>query len=282
MNTIRVNRKSIGINFTARGEAEILIWAPEASGVFLYLPYSNENIHLIKQEYGYWSCITGEVKVGDRYFIQLGNDEKYPDPASLFQPEGIYGPSEIINLNAFEWTDQSWPNMPLENYIFYELHTGAFTPGGTFLQIESKLDYLVRLGITAIELMPVAQFPGARNWGYDGVFPFAVQNTYGGPSGLQHLINTCHTKGLAVVLDVVYNHLGPEGNNLHRFGPYFTDKYKTPWGSAINFDDGGCDAVRKFFIENALMWFRDFHVDALRLDAVHAIKDFSALHILKE
>lgn len=205
-----------------------------------------------------------------------------PDPASLAQPDGVHGTSQAINIKNFEWTDSQWKNIPLEEYILYEIHTGTFTPQGTFESIEKKLDYLKDLGVNAIEIMPVAQFPGNRNWGYDGVFPFAVQNSYGGANALQQLVNTCHQKSIAVVLDVVYNHLGPEGNYLPQFAPYFTDKYKTPWGSAINFDDAWCDGVRHYFIENALMWFRDFHIDALRLDAVHAIKDFSPVHILQE
>ncbi|RYE05613.1 MAG: malto-oligosyltrehalose trehalohydrolase, partial [Sphingobacteriaceae bacterium] len=186
-----------------------------------------------------------------------------------------------LNLQ-FDWTDESWQNINLAAYIFYEIHTGTFTSEGTFEAIEQKLDYLKELGITAIELMPVAQFPGERNWGYDGVFPFAVQNSYGGPKALQQLVNLCHKKSIAVVLDVVYNHLGPEGNYFAEFGPYFTPKYKTPWGEAVNFDDEYCDAVRSFYIENALMWFRDFHIDALRMDAVHALKDFSPKHIVQE
>ncbi|HZG00138.1 MAG TPA: malto-oligosyltrehalose trehalohydrolase, partial [Chitinophagales bacterium] len=204
------------------------------------------------------------------------------DPTSLFQPEGVHGNAEALDLTSFGWTDEKWKNPALKDYIIYELHIGTFTPAGTFESVVEKLDHLVELGVTAVEIMPVAQFPRERNWGYDGVFPFAVQNSYGGPHGLQTLVDACHAKGLAVVLDVVYNHVGPEGNYLGDFAPYFTDKYKTPWGSAINFDDAWCDGVRRFAVENALMWFRDFHIDALRLDAVHAIKDFSPKHILQQ
>ncbi|HEY0898647.1 MAG TPA: malto-oligosyltrehalose trehalohydrolase, partial [Sphingobacteriaceae bacterium] len=218
---------------------------------------------------------------GDQYQFLL-DGELRPDPASLSQPEGVHGPSQAVDLQAFHWADDTWNNIDQENYILYELHTGTFSPAGTFEGIGEKLDHLKELGINAIEIMPVAQFPGNRNWGYDGVFPFAVQNTYGGAAGLQQLINLCHQKGLAVVLDVVYNHFGPEGNYLEAFGPYLTGKYSTPWGKAINFDDAWCDGVRHYFVENVLMWFRDFHVDALRLDAVHAIRDFSPVHILKE
>lgn len=172
--------------------------------------------------------------------------------------------------------------MPLENYIIYELHVGAFTPSGTFDELISRLDYLCELGVTAVELMPVAQFPGERNWGYDGTHPFAPQNSYGGPDGLKRLVDACHTKGLAVILDVVYNHLGPEGNYLHSFGPYFTDRYRTPWGDAVNFDGPDSDPVRHYFISNALFWITEYHIDALRLDAIHGIYDFSARHILED
>ena len=199
----------------------------------------------------------------------------------------MHGLSGAFDLQKFEWTDGSWKNPALKDYIIYELHTGTFTQEGTLDAIEAKLDYLTELGITAIEIMPVSQFAGGRNWGYDGVFPYSVQDSYGGPGAvapeaLQHLVNACHEKGIAVILDMVYNHLGPEGNILGRFGHYFTDKYNTPWGDAINFDDAWSDAVRHYFVQNALMWFRDFHIDALRLDAVHAIKDLGPVHILQE
>ena len=171
------------------------------------------------------------------YEFLVDGDKEYPDPASLSQPGGVHGASKAIDVTEFPWTDRDWKNIPLENYILYELHTGTFTPGGTFSAIEKKLDHLKDLGITAIEIMPVAQFPGERNWGYDGVYPFAVQSSYGGAESLQQLVNACHQKGFAVILDVVYNHLGPEGDYFSSYGPYFTEKYKTPWGGAINFDD---------------------------------------------
>lgn len=281
MNAIRVNRKSAGINFSERGEAEVLIWAPYAKAVTLVNFGTGERIPLQHDGRGYWATFTSRLQPGDQYFIDL-DGKAYPDPASVYQPDGVSGPSQIINLHAFGWEDHDWKNPELKDYVIYELHVGTFTPEGTFAGVASKLDYLKSLGITAIELMPVAQFSGTRNWGYDGVFPFAVQNSYGGPEALQALVNACHQRGIAVILDVVYNHLGPEGNNLEAFGPFFTEKYKTPWGKAVNFDDAGCDAVRKYFIENALMWFRDFRIDALRLDAVHAIKDFSPEHILRK
>jgi maltooligosyltrehalose trehalohydrolase len=183
---------------------------------------------------------------------------------------------------TFDWQDQGWFGLPLQQYVIYELHVGTFTPEGTFEAILASLDYLKDVGVTAVEIMPVAQFPGERNWGYDGVYPFAVQDSYGGPTGLKRLVNACHLNGLAVVLDVVYNHLGPEGNYMREFAPYFTDWYRTPWGSAINFDGPDSDHVRRFFVENALYWITEFHIDALRLDAVHAMLDHSAQHILAQ
>lgn len=281
MTMLRVNRKSLGVNFSARGEAEVLVWAPEAETVNVWLIDKKQRLELIAREYGYWSCITPDIVPGDRYYIEV-DGEQFADPAALYQPEGVSGPSEVFNPGAFHWTDHQWINLPQREYIIYELHTGTFSAAGTLESIIEKLPYLNELGITAIELMPLGQFSGIRNWGYDGVFPFAVQHSYGGPLGLQKLVDACHANGIAVILDVVYNHLGPEGNVLPSFGPYFTDKYKTPWGQAMNFDDAHSDAVRHYFLENALMWLRDFHVDALRLDAVHAIKDFSPKHWLRE
>jgi maltooligosyltrehalose trehalohydrolase len=279
---IDIKNRHIGVSFNTNGEAEVLLWAPLVEKVVLKVAGNNQHIPLIKEEFGYWSATANKLKPGDLYKFVLDDEKELPDPASVAQPEGVHGPSQALDLKSYKWTDNNWNNVPLEDYILYELHTGTFTPEGTFAAIEEKLDYLKNLGINAIEIMPVAQFPGSRNWGYDGVYPFAVQDSYGGAEGLQHLVDACHQKGIAVVLDVVYNHMGPEGNYLGEFGHYFTDKYNTPWGKALNFDDAWCDAVRHYFIENVLMWFRDFHIDALRMDAVHAIKDFSAKHILRE
>jgi maltooligosyltrehalose trehalohydrolase len=280
MKGMDVNKRTIGVNFNEHNEAEIVVWSPTAEQIAVV--FDNGQIDLAKEKEGYWTATTDKIKPGTHYKFLLNNKNQYPDPASLSQPEGVHAQSKAMDITKFNWDDATWKNIPLEEYIIYELHTGTFTAEGDFAAIEKKLDYLISLGITAIEIMPVAQFPGNRNWGYDGVFPFAVQNSYGGAEGLQHLVNACHQKGLAVILDVVYNHLGPEGNYLTAYAPYFTDKYKTPWGNAINFDDAWCDGVRGYFIENALMWFRDFHMDALRLDAVHAIKDFNPVHILRE
>lgn len=281
MNNIQIDRRNIGVNINKQGTADVCVWAPKAEKISLIVN-GNDTIALQAKAYGYWQTADVPLKNGDRYKFVINDKEQFPDTASLSQPDGVHEASEVVNINIFQWTDSEWLNPPLENYIIYELHTGTFSPEGTFEGIEKKLDYLIDLGITAIEIMPVAQFPGNRNWGYDGVYPFAVQNSYGGFSGLQHLVNSCHAKGLSVILDVVYNHLGPEGNYMDSYGNYFTDKYNTPWGMAVNFDDAWCDAVRQYFIENALMWLRDFHIDALRFDAVHAIKDFSATHILKD
>ena len=274
-------RRTIGVNFNEDSQASVAIWAPLKNEVSIVLE-GDKKIELKKDEFGYWRTITSEIKPGDSYKISIDAADAVPDPTSLSQPEGVHGFSEAVRFSDFKWNDSEWKNIPQEEYILYELHTGTFTNEGTFAGIIEKLPYLKELGINAIEIMPIAQFPGGRNWGYDSVFPFAVQNTYGGWQGLKQLVAACHDIGLAVVLDVVYNHMGPEGNYFNAFGPYFTDKYHTPWGNAINFDDEWCDGVRRYFIENVLMWFRDFHIDALRMDAVHAIKDFSATHILRE
>ena len=194
----------------------------------------------------------------------------------------MHGPSRIVATGDFRWSDAGWRGLPLGELIFYELHVGTFSPEGTFAGVAAKLPYLRDLGVTAIELMPVATFPGARNWGYDGASLFAPHEAYGGPEGLRRLVDACHAHGLALFLDVVYNHLGPEGNYLHDFGPYFTDRYQTPWGAALNFDGPDSDEVRRFFVDNALHWLTDYHVDGLRLDAIHGIFDFGARHILGE
>lgn len=274
-----VSRRTLGVNFKEE-MAEVVVWSPGAQQV--HIRFGDHQMALQKNNNGYWTKVIPELKEGDFYKLMINREKEFPDPASVWQPVGVHGHSMALDISKFEWADHEWKNIPLQDYILYELHTGTFTPEGTFEAIESKLSHLQELGINAIEIMPVSQFPGERNWGYDGVYPFAVQHSYGGPKGLKHLVNTCHQKGIAVILDVVYNHLGPEGNYLGEFGPYTTGKYQTPWGGAINFDDEWCDGVRKYFIENALMWFRDFHIDALRLDAVHAIRDFGPKHILQE
>jgi maltooligosyltrehalose trehalohydrolase len=278
---VNINKRNIGINFIESGEAEIVVWSPTAKSIEI-ITDTKEKIALTNNTIGYWTSTTKLITPGSLYKISVDGKDTVPDPASLSQPSGVHGYSAAFNLKNFNWTDAGWNNIQQQDYIIYELHTGTFTHQNNFEGIISKLDYLLNLGINAIEIMPVAQFPGSRNWGYDGVYPFAVQHSYGGAEGLQHLVNACHEKGIAVILDVIYNHIGPEGNYLAHLGPYFTDKYHTPWGKALNFDDAWCDGVREYFIENVLMWFRDFHIDALRMDAVHAIKDLSPTHIVKE
>jgi len=272
----------LGATCLGGGLGGFLVWAPLVSRVEVHIVSPEERIApLEKFGRGYHYGVVQGISPGTRYFYRFDSNLERPDPASKFQPEGVHGPSQVIDPN-FVWEELHWSGIPFSHYVVYELHVGTFTAQGTFDAIVSHLDELKDLGITAIELMPVSQFPGERNWGYDGVYPFAVQDSYGGPDGLKRLIDACHQRGLAVILDVVYNHLGPEGNYLQDFGPYFTDRYRTPWGIAINYDGPDSDEVRRFFIENALWWVTEFRVDALRLDAVHGIFDFSALHILQE
>ncbi len=274
---------TLGVSYSPNGSV-VRVWAPLVKELVLQIiKPQRRRIVLQPQERGYWTAkLPGDFKPGASYLFDLDKTQTLPDPASCFQPEGVHGPSEVVDHEQFLWADSSWMGVALKHMIFYELHVGTFSTEGTFAGVMKRLKDLGDLGVTAIELMPVAQFPGSRNWGYDGAFPFAVQNSYGGPRGLKALVDACHRQGLAVVLDVVYNHLGPEGNYLSRFGPYFTDRYKTPWGPAINFDGPDSDEVRNFFIENVLMWLRDYHIDALRLDAVHSILDQSAKPFLQE
>lgn len=269
---------------TPRDEERCLfrVWAPHAQSLELrLLEDTQRTLPMHKCERGYYELLAEGVRAGARYMYRIDGERDRPDPASRFQPDGVHRASAVVDAD-FDWSDCGWSGVPLREYITYELHVGTYTAEGTFAAAAEHLAELRDLGVTAIELMPVSQFPGGRNWGYDGVHPFAVQNTYGGPDGLKRFVDTAHAHGLAVVLDVVYNHLGPEGNYLAEFGPYFTDRYRTPWGQAVNFDDRGSDEVRRFFIENALYWIRDFHIDALRLDAVHAIYDDTAQPFLQE
>jgi len=275
------NAENIGAAYMGQNACCFRVWAPLNATVGVRLLGSDRLVPMERTGRGYQEAIVENVGPGDLYLFHLGEDKQRPDPASRFQPQGVHGPSAVVDL-AFAWDDANWSGIPLEDYIIYELHVGTFTAAGTFDAVIPYLEYLLQLGVTAIELMPVAQFPGGRNWGYDGVFPFAVQNSYGGPPGLKRFINACHRRGLAVILDVVYNHLGPEGNYLADFGPYFTDRYKTPWGPALNFDGPFSDEVRHYFIQNALYWITEFHIDALRLDAVHAILDHSPVPFIEE
>ena len=231
---------------------------------------------------GWFEATVDGLARGARYMYVLDGRRERPDPASRALPDGVHGPSEVVDTSAFAWTDGGWRGLALKDMVLYEVHVGTFTPEGTFEAIVPRLPRLQALGVTAVELMPVASFPGTRNWGYDGVGLFAPQRSYGGPLGLQRLVDACHARGLAIVLDVVYNHLGPEGNYLAEFGPYFTDRYRTPWGQAVNYDGDDSRGVRDFVLANALYWVREYHVDGLRLDAVHGIVDAGPVHILRE
>ncbi|MGE5679824.1 MAG: malto-oligosyltrehalose trehalohydrolase [Bacillota bacterium] len=262
---------------------EFVVWAPNASQLSLKIHKPEERSYKMRlKENNYWVTEAINVTPGTTYSFVINNEIERPDPASNYQPMDVHGPSQVVDHSSFNWTDSKWKGLQLTKYIIYELHIGTFTEEGTFESAIEKLDYLKELGITAIEIMPVSQFPGSRNWGYDGVYPFAPQSSYGGPEGLKKLVDACHNKGLAAILDVVYNHFGPSGNYLNNYGPYFHDKYKTPWGMAVNFDDEYSDEVRNYFIENALFWYEQYHFDALRLDAVHSIYDFGAKHFLTE
>lgn len=274
---------NIGAQYISPNKCRFRVWAPEKSEVALLLVSPvGRRVPMTKDIGGYWEAAVEGVHPGARYFFEVDGGPPRPDPASRYQPEGVHGPSEVVDPEEFIWTDKRWKGRRFHDLIIYEMHVGTFTEEGTFEAIIPKLEYLRELGITALELMPVAQFPGSRNWGYDGVYPYAPQNTYGGPGGLKALVNACHSKGLAVILDVVYNHLGPEGNYLGTYGPYFTGRYRTPWGEAINFDGPHSDGARDFFIRNALYWVTEYHMDGLRIDAIHGIFDFSANHFLKE
>jgi maltooligosyltrehalose trehalohydrolase len=277
--TMNYTYPNVGANYK-KDTTVFTVWAPGRKKVELMLAGASTHA-MLQDDRGYWSVTVPGIAAGQLYKYRLDNEKDFPDPASRHQPEGVHGPSAVTDT-FFEWTDNGWKGIAMADMILYELHVGTFSTAGNFDGVIEKLDYLKELGITAIELMPVAQFPGERNWGYDGVYPFAVQHSYGGIDGLKRLVNEAHRKRIAVVLDVIYNHLGPEGNYFAQFGPYFTEKYKTPWGGAFNFDDAYCDGVRNYFWQNALMWLDEFHIDGLRLDAVHAIWDFSARHFIAE
>jgi maltooligosyltrehalose trehalohydrolase len=275
---------ALGATRTADGRWQFVVWAPKKETVELSLSTESATtlIPMGRDGFGYFRAVVGGVEPGARYSYRLDGGETRPDPASRFQPEGIHGTSQVVDPTTVLWTDQAWKGVALRDTVLYELHVGTYTREGTFAALIPHLDRLADLGITTIELMPISQFPGGRNWGYDGVFPFAVQNSYGGVEELQEFVNAAHAKKLAVCLDVVYNHLGPEGNYLNEYGPYFTDFYHTPWGSALNFDGRQSDHVRHFFVQSALYWLDHFHIDALRLDAIHSIYDASANPFLAE
>lgn len=275
-----INMK-IGANYLGDGYCEFTVWCPYLKNVALEIVSPKKLVIPMQQQGHYWHVTATNIEPGTLYFYQLNGCESRPDPASNFQPYGVHEASQVID-HSFNWNDANWSGIPLKAMIIYEIHVGTFTPEGTLEAIIPRLQDLKDLGINAIELMPIAQFPGRRNWGYDGVYPFAVQNSYGSPKKLKLLVEACHQQGIAVILDVVYNHFGPEGNYMSHFGSYFTQTYHTPWGSAINFDDADSYDVRQFFIQNALYWLQEYHIDALRLDAIHAIYDLGAKHFLAE
>ena len=255
------------------------MWAPAAARVELVL--RGETIPM-QSKGGGWYAVETPADHGDHYGFSLDGGDPLPDPRSAWQPDGPHALSRVVDHDRFVWHDSSWKGTPLSSAVIYELHVGTFTEEGTFGSAIERLPHLVELGITAVELLPVAEFSGEHGWGYDGVDLFAPHHAYGEPEDLKRLVDACHSHGLGVIMDVVYNHLGPAGNYLGRFGPYFTDRYATPWGQAVNFDGPGSSAVRAYFVENALMWLDDYHCDGLRIDAVHAILDTSAIHILEE
>ncbi len=273
-----------GARLTKDGSAHFCVWGPNVERVSLLLTRDGMTSEhpMDRGDDGVHTVRIADVPPGSDYLFRLDAERDRPDPVSRCQPAGVHGPSRVIDPEAFGWSNARWAGLESSDLILYEIHVGTFTRAGTFDAVAERLPYLHELGITAIELMPVAQFPGRRNWGYDGVHPYAPQMSYGGPDGLRRLVDAAHRTGLGVFLDVVYNHLGPEGNYLSEFGPYFTDRYTTPWGPAVNFDGADSDEVRRYFIDNALYWVTEYQIDGLRLDAVHAIFDFSARHILEE
>jgi maltooligosyltrehalose trehalohydrolase len=260
--------------------ANICVWAPHCR--LVELESGGRIVSMTRKVRGWWGADVPFIHHGSDYTFRVDGQGPFPDPRSAWQPEGVHGPSRWVDHSRFLWNDSGWQQPPLGSSVIYELHVGTFSTEGTFEGVMSHLNHLIDLGITHVELMPVAEFSGNRGWGYDGVDLYAPHHVYGGPEGLKHLVDACHCRGLAVLLDVVYNHFGPEGNYLGRFGPYFTDRYATPWGEAVNLDGPWSDEVRRFFIDNALMWLRDYHLDGLRIDAVHAIVDTSAVHFLEQ
>ena len=271
-----------GAQLTADGQVRFRIWAPRAHNVELILePGGARPMRALMQ--GWFELTTAGARAGSLYRFRIDGGALVPDPASRRNPQDVHGPSEVVDPESFEWDDDGWHGRPWRQAVVYELHVGTFSPEGTFAGVEARLEHLEKLGITVIELMPIADFPGQRGWGYDGVLPFAPETTYGTPDELKSLVVAAHGRGIAVILDVVYNHFGPEGNYLGVYAPqFFTQRHHTPWGAAINFDGPDSRPVRDFFINNALYWLEEYHFDGLRFDAVHAIRDASDTHILTE
>lgn len=277
-----MNPIKLGADYRGDRQCVFTLWAPllKQAAVHLVAP-EDRLVPMTRDERGYWHATVTDIDPGALYFYRWDGETDRPDPVSHSQPQGVHGPSRVVD-HAFAWTDAGWRPTPLPQWVMYELHVGTFTPEGTFDAIIPRLPELRELGVNALELLPVAQFPGDRNWGYDGVYPWAAQHSYGGVEGLKRLVDACHREGLAVIMDVVYNHLGPEGNYLWGLGTYFTNHYRTPWGDAVNYDGPHSPGVREYVVGNARYWFETCHCDALRLDAIHAIYDFGARHILSE
>ncbi len=266
--------------FYANNTTCFTVWAPLKNTMFLHIiSPEDQMIEMIKDAKGYFTAEVKDAMPGWRYYFRPDNEKDVADVASFYQPEDTLGPSEIVNQFAFQWNDNNWKSVPLQDVVLYEVHVGTFTNEGTFEAIIPLLNDIKSTGINAIELMPVCQFSGNKNWGYDSAYPYAVHLSYGGPQGLKKLVDACHQKGIAVFLDVVYNHIGPEGNNFTEYAPYFTDKYKAPWGTAINYDGEYSDGVKEYVSENVVFWFEHYHIDGLRLDAVHEMYDRNAVNI---
>ena len=277
----RRHNMPFGAELTSDGRVRFRLWAPAAHEVELMLPEGAVSMSALPN--GWFELVTNKARAGSRYRYRIDGKLEVPDPASRSNPDDIHGPSEVIDAAAFEWNDDEWRGRPWHEAVIYELHVGTFSPEGTFAGVEKKLDHLVELGVTVIELMPIADFPGKRGWGYDGVLEFAPESAYGRPEELKSLVAAAHLRGIAVMLDVVYNHFGPEGNYLHAYAPqFFTDRHHTPWGAAVNFDAPGSRTVRDFYIHNTLYWLEEYHLDGLRFDAVHTIVDDSEPTILTE
>jgi maltooligosyltrehalose trehalohydrolase len=283
--TIRTAHYAHEMSFGAaitRSGTRFRLWAPDSKSVALHLLEGERLLQMERRPYGWHELEVEGVGEGELYYFRLEDGTEVPDPASRHQPHGVHGPSEVIDPRRFEWQDLGWRGRPWEETVVYELHVGTFTPQGTFEGAREKLKYLAELGVTAIELMPIGEFSGRWNWGYDGVALFAPDHTYGRPEDLKRLVETAHELGLMVFLDVVYNHFGPEGNYLASYAPLLTDKHETPWGAAVNYDDDGADVVRNMIITNTLFWLNEYRFDGLRFDAVHAIKDSGPRHLLIE
>jgi maltooligosyltrehalose trehalohydrolase len=279
----RAHRMPFGACPREDGSTRFRLWSPGADRVELWLEAPARAVPMPRDAGGWAEHVTREAPAGTRYRYRIDGEMLVPDPAARYQPGDVHGPSEVVDPLAYAWRDGGWAGLPPERLIFYELHVGTFTPEGTYAAVERKLDHLVSLGITALELMPLADFPGRWGWGYDGVLLFAPEARYGRPEDLKALVDACHARGLAVFLDVVYNHFGPEGNYLHRYAPaFFTPYHRSLWGDGINYDGPGAEIVRAFMIHNALYWLEEYHLDGLRLDAVNAIVDESAAHLLVE